>query len=184
RWSDDALKVTTKQEVLEANRWQHVFVTYDGSRRAAGVAIWIDGVRQELDVNVDSLRGSTKTYVPLLIGQRSTNARFTRGVVDEVRIYPRALSAAEVAALAGTDPIRPLLATPAAERSEDAVRRLRDHYLLEVDGPYRDIRARLASLESEERDIFSRAATTLVMQERNDRKPTFMLHRGGYDRPA
>ncbi len=38
KWSDNALKVTAKT-LLQPNKWHHVFVTYDGSSKAAGVKI-------------------------------------------------------------------------------------------------------------------------------------------------
>src|SRR5262249_50552413 len=49
RWLDDALRVETKRK-LPANRWHHIAVTYDGSRLAAGVQIYVDGKPEPLTV--------------------------------------------------------------------------------------------------------------------------------------
>ena len=43
KWPDDALKVVSKNP-LKAGQWNHVFVTYDGSGKAAGVKVYINGV--------------------------------------------------------------------------------------------------------------------------------------------
>ena len=43
RWLDDAIRVATKATVA-ADRWTHVAVTYDGSRVADGVQVYLDGV--------------------------------------------------------------------------------------------------------------------------------------------
>ena len=47
-WPSNAIKVTTKNK-LKKNAWQHVFVTYDGSSKAAGIKIYFDGKEQPLE---------------------------------------------------------------------------------------------------------------------------------------
>ncbi|MEL6925616.1 MAG: DUF1549 domain-containing protein, partial [Bacteroidota bacterium] len=53
-----AIDVRTKS-VLPANRWQHVFVTYDGSGRADGLQIYVNGQAQAQRVVMDSLRNQS-----------------------------------------------------------------------------------------------------------------------------
>ena len=36
KWQENAIKVTTKESV-EADQWHHIFATYDGSSKAAGI---------------------------------------------------------------------------------------------------------------------------------------------------
>ena len=48
KWPDDALKVVSNK-AIEAKRWTHVCVTYDGSAKASGMKIYIDGEAQETD---------------------------------------------------------------------------------------------------------------------------------------
>ncbi|MFM9114899.1 MAG: LamG-like jellyroll fold domain-containing protein, partial [Planctomycetota bacterium] len=47
-WPDDAIKVQTKNSV-EQPGWHQLTITYDGSRRAAGVTLYWDGKAQELE---------------------------------------------------------------------------------------------------------------------------------------
>jgi len=79
---------------LNLGQWYHVAATWDGSE----VRIYVDGV---LDKDPPDLRGATigTDTRPLYIGGRGTADVFD-GIVDDVRIYNRALTAAEVAALA------------------------------------------------------------------------------------
>ncbi|MGD9645319.1 MAG: DUF1549 domain-containing protein, partial [Pirellulales bacterium] len=63
KWPDDALKTRTKSK-LEANRWTHVLVTYDGSGSAEGVKIFFDGVPQPTEIAANKLRNSIHTEVP------------------------------------------------------------------------------------------------------------------------
>ena len=43
RWPDDALEVQSTKPVLAEGRWNHVAATYDGSGKASGVGLFLDG---------------------------------------------------------------------------------------------------------------------------------------------
>jgi hypothetical protein len=84
-----------------AGAWHHVAVTYDGSNNSAGIKIYVDGVNQTL-VNPNATPcGSMAVTADLLIGSDSTSTTtgLFGGTIDDARVYNRALSAAEVAAL-------------------------------------------------------------------------------------
>ncbi|MHC5059129.1 MAG: LamG domain-containing protein, partial [Planctomycetota bacterium] len=70
-------------------RWHHLAATYDGST----IARYLDGNL------VGSITRALDTVDEVCIGRRASKPRHFPGLVDEVRIYSRALSAAEVAAL-------------------------------------------------------------------------------------
>src|SRR6185503_16037237 len=97
KFPDNAIKVVSK-EALATNVWTHLFVTYDGSKKAAGVKLYVDGRRTELETPTDKLSASIATKAPLLIGTR-TNAFPFHGLIDDVRFYERALQTNEVAEL-------------------------------------------------------------------------------------
>ncbi|TSC82175.1 MAG: hypothetical protein G01um101419_662 [Parcubacteria group bacterium Gr01-1014_19] len=84
---------TTSNVIPELNRWYHVAATYNGS----AAIIYVDGV-----LNAESsCSGSISTNAhALYIGENaeSTGRQWT-GEIDEVRLYNRALTAAEVAIL-------------------------------------------------------------------------------------
>ena len=85
RWLDDAIRVETVAALLP-DRWSHVAMVYDGSRRASGVALYLDGVRQKLKVDLDLLNQSFSTNEPLRIGGGfGPGGRFV-GRIDEVRV--------------------------------------------------------------------------------------------------
>lgn len=99
KWPQNALKVTPKTRV-KPNEWHHVLMTYDGSKKASGVGIYVDGKSQPLDVHRDSLTGSIKTNHPWRVGRRR-GGTFFKGLIDEVRIYDRVLNEHEIAIVAG-----------------------------------------------------------------------------------
>jgi len=57
RWLDDALRVETRDPV-ELSRWHHVAVTYDGSRFADGVKIYVDAVINHMAAGAGSGSGN------------------------------------------------------------------------------------------------------------------------------
>src|SRR5206468_1714233 len=67
RWLDDALRVETEAK-LEPGCWHHVAATYDGSRVADGVRIYIDGKPAKLKILLDDLNQTFHTEEPLRIG--------------------------------------------------------------------------------------------------------------------
>lgn len=48
RWPENALKVATENNPIRPGEWQHIFATYDGSGKAEGVRIYVDGTEARL----------------------------------------------------------------------------------------------------------------------------------------
>jgi hypothetical protein len=91
-WED----VVVSQTVLQDHVWYHVAGTYDGST----ANIYVNGVLDNSVPKTGTILASTAG--PLFIGQNVGGAgsgEFFNGLIDEVAIYNRALSAEEVAAI-------------------------------------------------------------------------------------
>ena len=86
--------------LIAANTWQHVAATWDGSRQATHIHLYIDGVPSD-SVAVSGVGAPRRdSAVPFVIGNRADGARGFDGGIDEVRIYGRVLSASEIHTLA------------------------------------------------------------------------------------
>src|SRR5205814_3727264 len=87
-WPENSLKVVTKR-AIPVDDWTHVAVSYDGSSRAAGVKLYIDGKPAEVDVVRDGLWKDT-TYdgsePDLALGYRFRDIGFKGGKVDDLRV--------------------------------------------------------------------------------------------------
>lgn len=183
RWPENAIKVTA-EEKIKRNEWTHVFVTYDGSSKASGLRLYINGKPAKVRVEADNLRDSIKNTVSVKIGRR-TNSHPLVGEVDEIRIYNRQLSEQEVAALAHGDPLFPIasiLATPAEKRTPQQKEQLKQFYLENFDAPYKKLTQEVDKLRGEERRIDESLPTTLIYRERAQPRPAYILIRGEYDR--
>jgi len=86
--------------IVTTDTWRHVALVYDGAQ----ASIYIDGL---LDVSVASTGQIDVSAYNLYIGENSqATGRQLGGSVDDIRIYNRALSPAEVAGLSGrTTPV-------------------------------------------------------------------------------
>jgi hypothetical protein len=72
------------------NTWTHVAMTYDGTT----LRLFVNGLQVRASVVGGPMPVSGQ---PLRIGGNSVWGEYFRGMIDEVRIYNRALTAAEIA---------------------------------------------------------------------------------------
>jgi fibronectin type 3 domain-containing protein len=96
-----SLTRTTGSNVVSYSGWTHVAVTWDGSTSAGNVRIYVNGAQvggYSTTTNGAGMRGDDSGG-NLHIGNNAALDRTFNGVLDDVRIYSRVLSPAEVAAL-------------------------------------------------------------------------------------
>jgi hypothetical protein len=93
---------------LARNSWQHVAATWEGSSRGSSVHLYINGVPAD-GASVDGGGGlADDSEIPLTIGNRVFDLeRGFDGILDEVRIFQRVLTPAEIHELAMTTPAAP-----------------------------------------------------------------------------
>ena len=179
QWPGNAVHLISKAS-LPSDRLTHVFVTYDGSSRSAGVALYFDGKRQEVNVTRDRLTGSIRTARPLHIGRRNPSG-FLKGTIDDVRIYPRQLKPEEVAVLAGTDGLDEILAVAAEKRTRSQRETLQRTYLALHDQEYRRLSEQRDRRRRELDALKKNRPTVMVMQDLKMPRRSFVLLRGQYD---
>ena len=124
RWLDDGVRVQS-EETVPLNQWSHVILTYDGSRLASGVRLYLDGRPLRTRIDLDYMNQPFDVKQPLRIGGGlGAGSRF-RGQMAGVRVYRSALTAEEAAVLAIGEPVSQLSQMPAARRSPAQAMKLR-----------------------------------------------------------
>lgn len=180
-WPGNALKVVTR-DALPSDQWVHVMVSYNGSRSAAGVRIYVDGTEVPSVVATDRLNASIRTDVPFQFFQRSQSARVPGLALRDVRIYQTELPSADVLLLARrqqlVEAVDLLRHGDADPESKELVY---DWYLEQVDQVYRELDKSQASVNQEMSQIRQRGTLAHVMQERPTPPAAFVLARGEYD---
>jgi hypothetical protein len=183
KWPDNALKVSTKNDVIKEKTWQHLFATYDGSGKAKGVKLFVDGKEVPTKVDKDVLKGGIKTPVALKVGQRSQGHIFERGRVQDVRVYSRKLSTNEVSTIAKTVRAQALLRIAEDKRTKPQEEALFDYWIGSRDETYVARSKKLDGLTSEQNTIKERNPFTLIQQEKTNSMPmAYVLFRGQYDK--
>ena len=183
-WPDNALKVTTS-EPLPADAWSHVFVTYDGSGKAAGLKVYVNG-RPCAARRSRATRSKTRSppAQPLRLGRRSTSLHASTATWPTSGSIARTLSPAEVAsvafAAAASDCLRSPPRPATGRRQELLDQVFRATRTRRVGGGER---TRLGQLRKEKADYEKAIPTVMVMEDLPKPRPTFVLKRGQYDMP-
>ncbi len=181
KWPENALKVVSKKR-LDAGKWAHVMITYDGSSKAEGVKIYVDGQPTETDRQSDKLSDTIVTDTAFKIGQRKTGDELEKAGVQDVRIYSQALSPEDAASLGRSQRMAWLVRKAEDKRSDEEKSFLYDAYLRLFDKVYMSEKAVLATLEKDEREIKMRGTIAHVMDEKRDAPMAHVLFRGEYDK--
>ncbi len=184
-WPGNAIRIRTKESVAPG-QWTHVTMTYDGSSRAEGLALYVEGRRADVETVRDHLYknitgGGANS---LTVGQRFRDRGFKNGLVDELQIYDRCLSAIEAAQLCDDKSLRDALTTPHDQLPNQQKQSLFPYYLGNHDSPYRSALAALRELREQRSQLVNAVPEIMVMEEMEPPRPTFLLQRGAYDAPG
>lgn len=164
RWGESAIEAWTTDE-FPANQWHHIAIAYDGSRRAAGLGVFVDGRLRDLRVDLDSLAGGIANREPWRVGRRDAGLGY-RGKIDDWRVYRRLLSDSEVAAIHRGGLLRGIVRTESTQRSTLQKQQLLDDFVAHFAG--NEVRGAWQSLveaRRQERDAEAAVPKMMVMSE-------------------
>ena len=197
-WPGNAVAVRSKS-VLPTNVWSDIAVTYDGSSRASGIRLYLNGALLATEVVRDHLykdisyAGAWKDRYSgndaLKLAERMRDNGFKNGSIDDLKVFDLALTPAEVASLSGntTNQISAALSITDLGLRTDALstnQTLFDYYVARHDEPYQDALAELKRLREEENKLSFDVPEIMVMEEMPQPRVTHRLNRGAYDAPA
>ena len=169
-WPGNAIRVKCVQP-LPVGEWTHVAWSYDGSSRAAGLQLFVNGQPAEMEIVRDALtkdinRGGESRVT---FGQRFRDRGFKDGIIDELRIYNRALTSYDARRDATGKP-----------NGSD----LYDYYLANFDEAWQAQLAEVKRLRIARSNAVNGVPELMVMKEMAKPKPSFILKRGSYESPG
>ena len=185
-WPGNAVSVRSIEK-LPIDRWVHLAVTWDGSSRADGAGIFIDGQRAEVEVVEDHLFRDIVygNPVPLQLAARFRGPGFKDGLIDELRVFDRQLAPLEIAQLADRGAVDVDLArnssalSIAQKKALHAVWLARGH-----DDAVRRLEAELLDKRREESRLVESVREVMCLGDLDEPRPTHVLARGSYDAPT
>lgn len=174
------------KDSIGKNRWYHVAFSYDGSGKAKGLKLFIDGQEESVDTPYDRLYKSIKTikdkehtlYTRSIKVARNysfstgENGIF-QGKIDDIRLYDRAVTPLEVKYIYNQDMGLPIeIDEPATDywinRSEKITALERD----------------LKKLRNEWLSLMIPVPEVMVMEEMPKKRLTYAYDRGDYEQPT
>ncbi|MFM1921481.1 MAG: hypothetical protein RLZZ303_3115, partial [Candidatus Hydrogenedentota bacterium] len=181
-WPGNAIRVMADAPLPEAG-WVHLAARYDGSSRAAGAQLFVDGEAVPMTIIRDNLF-KTILYegddnVPLTLAQRFRDSGLKDGALDEVAVYAASLSALEIRALAQRVPLADALGRARAANDAEA---LTEHYARRVDETSLAARQRLYDARQKEAAFVGGLRDIMVMEEMPEARTAYLLDRGEYSR--
>ncbi|MFO1094152.1 MAG: DUF1549 domain-containing protein [Planctomycetaceae bacterium] len=117
-WPGDAISVRAT-DPLPINEWIHVTVTYDGSSRAAGLRLFVNGQPATTEVVKDKLTKEITGggHDNITLAERMRDRGFKGGMIDDFRVFGRELTPLEALAVFQNVPSRTLAMQLAASGS-------------------------------------------------------------------
>lgn len=178
-WPGNAIRIRTRQQ-LTTEQWHHVVVTWDGSSRADGLSIYLNGEKAESDVVRDNLYKNITGGGGdnIAIGERFRDRGFTNGLVDEFQVLDRQLTPLEVEHLNDDKALAVALDSAATDADSQQIY---DYYLATVDADYREQLAVVRAKREAHSKVVDALPEIMVMREEPTRRDTFLLKRGAYD---
>ncbi len=181
-WPGNAVRVRGR-DPLPLRRFVHLGVTYDGSSRAEGLRLFVDGEAIELEIVKDQLTKNITGggHDNAAIGARFRDKGFSGGVVDEFRIFERTLAPVEMRHLFDGQTLARLLQTPTDSLSAQEREDLQAYYLAAVDDQVAEARETLKTFRSQMNKVEDGMREIMVMKESKRPRASYLLLRGAYD---
>jgi len=180
-WPHNMLLKVSEREVPK-NEWAHLMATYDGSSKAEGFKLYLNGERMPMATHRDNLYKSIlfpsmKKQPGLQIGARWRGTGLTNGLVDEIMVFERELTAPEVALVAQAQqgPFR------LASRSPSNEQFLFPYYLTHFSADYQQAQQSLLEWRKKRASLTEAVPQAMVMAEQDTLRTTYLLERGAYD---
>jgi hypothetical protein len=167
------------------NQWIHLAITYDGSGKAGGYKVFLNGSEMSTRVEQDNLYKDIvfpSTMQPALqFGAWERGPGLTNAKAKEITVFRRELSLLDIGQLAKTSAVNKLLNTPAFELTKSEKDLLRQHFFSSVSARQQLLRDSLRAVRTMYCDSLEDVRELMIMQEMPVRRKAYVLDRGQYD---
>ena len=157
---------------IPLGKWTHILMTYDGSTKATGLNIYINGQETAQDIEYDRL---SKSIIPRakgnlvvgksLRGQSGDNGIFI-GMLDHLSIYNTEIYPSQVSSI--------------FEQSQTGIKPMA--WIIDQN-EYLEQTSNLRQLLKDRMEIITPIKEMMVMEEMQPQRKTYVLERGEYDKP-
>jgi hypothetical protein len=177
-----AIRVLSVTPLPLDGAWKHIFFTYDGSGRASGVKIYVNGIEIPIRIVSDNLSNATiRTPAPMQLGWRDPEEHPAKEArYQDIRLYARALSPDEIERLPFEDYAAEIAAHPSSQWTADQWHVMSEFYLNHVDPSYQAIQREIIPLDKQLDQLSTGGDLTQVSWEKPSLAYAHVLTRGVY----
>lgn len=179
RIPQDAIHIQADED-LPADVFTNLCFTYDGSGKAAGLKLYVNGLLAKTSIKIDTLKGSILSGTPFSIGRRSRTSTPFAGRIDDVRVYNRELTGNDVTALNAAETFK-IVSTPADQRTAKQKEQLEKLFRQTQVPEFAVMQKSVADLRKTKDEFTAKIPNTMVMSEMEKPRDTFIKVRGNYD---
>ena len=188
-WPDNAIVAMTREEVPR-EKWVHLMMTYDGSSKAKGLKLFVDGDEQATEVITDNLYKDIifhdyediiyeKPIEPgLKIGGRWRGIGIKGAIVDEITVFGRALTQLEILNLSDRDTLG---SKEMDMLSEGELAMFKSFYMAHHSQTHIEANKQLKKIRTALVDSAEDIQEVMVMKEMSEPRQAYVLERGVYD---
>ncbi len=180
KWPGEIIHVQTQQD-LATDSFQHFAFTYDGSGKAAGVKILVNGKAVPTKTLKDKLTGTIKTTAPCAIGRRGGGGSPFTGLLHDLHIAPRVFGSGDIAILASSKTLE-LLTIEKSKRTKAQRDELRQFFRDAIATDYIAAKQSAEDARKAKTAFEAQIPNVMVMSEMDKPRDTFIKVRGAYDK--
>ncbi|MEE2640277.1 MAG: DUF1553 domain-containing protein [Planctomycetota bacterium] len=183
-WPGNAIRVRTRN-AIPIQKWIQASFSYDGSSRADGLKIYLDGQPVETEIVRDNLykniTGGGGNQIA--IGQRFRDKGFKQGKVDDVKVFDRELTPFEFRLLNDNRLATSLQQAERKSLSVEMRQLLRTVYKRHHSPGMKELQKQLREVRDQRSKAVDGTVEIMVMNDMKPRRTTYRLQRGAYDQP-
>ncbi|MDF5690200.1 DUF1553 domain-containing protein [Aquirufa aurantiipilula] len=170
---------------IPRDQWIHLTLTYDGSSKAAGFNLFVDGEKSDMETVIDQLYKDiiyfSKNELGLQIGGWWRGLGFKGGKADEVAIYNRELIPYEIQILAQRASWKELVYKSQDQWTNPQGEAFRAYFKQNLDSNQLALSKEIKHWRTALADSSEKIEEVMIMQEMPQPKKSFLLQRGQYD---
>ncbi len=176
----------TKEDVIKGE-WIQLTLTYDGSGKAGGLKVYMNGKEMETDIDQDNLYKDIILWVnpqSLQLGAWSRGKGLTGAKANDVLVFDRELTPLEIQQLYQPGTFGAIAGRSVQDLSAAEKDLLKQYYFSNIAAESRKIREELKKIRSSLNDTTEKIPELMVMQETPEPVPAYLLDRGDYTSPT
>lgn len=177
--------VEYSKQGIPRDQWINLMLTYDGSAKASGLKVYLNGLELETEIKIDNLykdiHFGRENEPGIQIGARMRGKGIGGATVDDLLVFEQELTPLEVVQVVDHSKFRDILSKNRSDLTAVELAMLEPFYFLNHSRVYKKSLKELETARTTFSDSVERIKEVMVMEEMPERRKTYLLERGNYD---